>query len=90
MMTTTSIHEWSRFFDVRTNDEGAMAAMAHVRRLNDVQEALRASVRHLSYCPGGEVSEVLQIGFHAISEATEMLETVARHFRAGENEPVRL
>jgi hypothetical protein len=88
-MSVTSIHEWSRFFDARTNDEGAMAATAHVRRLYDVQESLRFSVRHLSYCPGGEVSEVLQVAFGAISEAMEMLEDVARRFRAGETEAVR-
>jgi hypothetical protein len=89
-MTTSSKHEWSRFFDARTNDEGAMAAMAHVRRLYDAQETLRYSVRHLSYCPGGEVSEVLQVAFDAISEAMEMLENVARQFRAGDSEVVHL
>jgi len=79
-----SLHEWYRFLDARSDDEAVSTLLTHVSRLYHVQEDLRVSVNRLSYSPGGDVSEVLTIGFNAISEAMEMLESVAARFRAGE------
>jgi len=79
-----SISEWYRFLDARSDDEAVTTLLTHVSRLYAVQEDLRFSVSRLSYSPGGEVSGTLGIAFGAISEAMEVLESVAARFRAGE------
>ena len=79
-----TVSEWYRFLDARSEDEAVATLLTHVSRLYSVQEDLRFSVSRLTYSPGGDVSETLGIAFGAISEAMEMLETVAARFRAGE------
>lgn len=89
-MLSPSMHEWARFLDVRSDDEGAMAAMAHYRRLYDAQELMRHTMSQFSYAPGGDIPETLQVAFNALSEAMELLDVLARRFRAGDAGVVHL
>jgi len=81
-----SINEWYRFLAVKSDEEAVASLLTHINRLYRVQDDLRYTVRELSYSPGGDVSASLTIAFNALSEAMDMLESVAARFRAGERE----
>lgn len=84
-MENGSIQEWYRFLDAHSDDEAVCELLRHSTKLEQVYDQLIGATRGLSYAPGGDVDQALNVARVTLGEAIEMVNDVVRRFRAGEH-----
>lgn len=87
-MTGSTIHQWYRFLDVRSDDEAACELNRMASRLDGAYQDLEQTCRQLAYAPDTDVDEALRVCRLGLSEAIEILQSTAARFRAGERHEV--